>query len=256
MNLSSQFINHNELVSLFHEFGHILYYLCNKSKYCLTVNMSEVPSYMLELLTYNIHFLKKLLNNNKSHNNNSDNNNSDNNSDNNINYNDYIHNIIINKYKYICLSFKFKIMIAIFDLYIHSSNKFIETCMKNDNKNNYTLINNALISFFTDYISPDNNIIYSKESILPHFWNYLLNKYFGNYYENIISEIDTYTIIMDVQSSNIENIIGSNFFFQSKPPCNKSNDNNLFIKLNNSSTLLNQSIDSVDDFSDVNSIQS
>ncbi len=112
-------LSHAEIISLFHEFGHVMHHIFGKTKYSIfsgtnvEFDFVETPAQILENLCWNKDILKKLSYHYKT--------------GDKLPYN-IIEKMIKVKGLNIGLSYKYNIMIAIYDQLIHSSENFIDIC--------------------------------------------------------------------------------------------------------------------------------
>ena len=167
-------LSHSNVVSLFHEFGHIIHQMCGKTVYGIFSGTNvehdfvELPSTVLEDLCWNRIILKKLSKHIDTGDQLPD---------------DIIHKMINIKYLNIGLSTKSNVIVGIYDNYIHSSKEFIEACLttikSKDNKECKNLFMNLYKGLYEHVMK---GITLNAGSLMPIIWtNFLGNSECKNY---------------------------------------------------------------------------
>jgi Zn-dependent oligopeptidase len=112
-------LSHSEIISLFHEFGHVIHHIFGKTKYSIfsgtnvELDFVETPAQILENMCWNKHILNKLSSHYKT--------------GEKLSY-DIIEKMIRVKHINIGFNYKYNIFVAMYDQLIHSSSNFIEMC--------------------------------------------------------------------------------------------------------------------------------
>lgn len=191
------FLHHKDVVSLFHEFGHILQLILCRAKYSIhngsnvDIEFVQTPSYVLDLLCWEHDIVKYLSEHYQTHKPLSD---------------DMIDKIIQLKNLDIGLHYKKHIMVSLFDQYVYCSSEFIQLCEQNMAqggpmsgyrkicKDLYRKIHNQIVCYDGD---PENPMyqIHTDNQLLPPEWiNYIVchsGQYYANTWSRVIS-VDVY----------------------------------------------------------------
>ena len=182
-------LNFQEVISLFHEIGHVMHHVMGKTKYSIFsgVNVAtdfvETPAQLLDLLCWEKHIIKQISKHYKTGEKLQD---------------ALISKIIKLKNLDIGLYYKRHILIALFDQVIYSSDTFINTCENILKSNDANQLNLCMNSLYTELhneimISNDRNQKYKinlNDNVgLPIEW---INSLYGSdsqYYSSIWSRV-------------------------------------------------------------------
>ena len=190
--IQSNLLNHNDVVNLFHEFGHIMHNIFGKTKYSLFSGISvendfvETPAQVLEYLCWDKNILKKLSCHFKSKQSLPD---------------DIIDKMVKMRDLDIGIHYKKHCLIGIYDQLIHSSDVFIKICRDLIDPNTEKMKSNLIPIFSKIYKKlhqqilcsyTNNNLFrigYNDGILFPGPWlNYLfLNN--NLYYSKIWSKV-------------------------------------------------------------------
>jgi len=185
-------LNHNDTISFFHEFGHILHNLFGKTKYCIfsgtnvETDFVETPALVLDYLCWDKTILKKLSCHYKTKKSLADN---------------IIDKMIKIRDIDIGIHYKKHILISIYDQLIHSSDNFVKLCsehLKGTNnrernlmitfKSLYKQLHENILCVVTNKI-PNYNIGYNDGILFPGLWiNYICGgdaQYYGYIWSKI-----------------------------------------------------------------------
>lgn len=167
-------LSHSCVVSLFHEFGHIIHQICGKTAYCIFSGTNvesdfvELPSMILENLCWNRIILKRLSKHVITGQELTD---------------DIIHKMISIKYLNAGLASKNSIIIGLYDSYIHSSDEFISAChdaIKRKNNDECVRLFITLYKNLFEHVM--KGIRLNEDTIMPIIWtNFLGNSECKNY---------------------------------------------------------------------------
>ena len=173
-------LNYDEVVSIFHEFGHVIHHIFGKTKYIIFSGTNveqdfvEVPVQILEMLCYEPHIIKYLSNHY-------------------IKKKEKMSDNLINRiiqYNTMCttLNYKKHLLNATFDQIICSSGKFVQFCeeclLSND-------VENLKTAFMLVYEQIFKNIMTNSKltnKLLPYDIGQIICDYDGKYYNDLWSK--------------------------------------------------------------------
>jgi len=187
-------LNFNEVLSLFHEFAHIMHHIYGTNKYIIFSGMNvekdfvETPAQIMEYICWEKDIIRKLSRHYVTNEQLPDN---------------IIDKLIKIRDLNIGVQYKYHILISIYDQYINSSDKFINMCENIIvNKDNKYIKNKLSVEFACLYkqlysnmmgsiYSPIDkyNIMFNEGIILPNIWIDSVISHNNLYYSNILSNI-------------------------------------------------------------------
>lgn len=188
-------LNFSEVISLFHEFSHILHHIFGKNKYIIFSSMNverdfvETPAHIMEYLCWEKDIIKRLSRHYITGAHLED---------------DTIHKLIKIRDISIGIHYKKHVLISIYDQYVNSSDRFIDLCekilIKKDNK---YIKNDLSVEFaslykklYIEMMGPiytsinKYNIGFNNGIILPNVWIDGLSDNNTSYYVNILSKVN------------------------------------------------------------------
>lgn len=190
-------LSFQDVVSIFHEFGHIIHHIFGKTKYIMfsgtnvEIDFVEVPALILELLCYEPHIIKRLSQHHV----------------NNESLSDAVIDKII-KLKNVELGIHYKkhITIALFDKIIKKSKDFASSCehFQNDDDEFVTYLNGMYCKLFNEIMY---DVTINQNNPIPLEWISSLNDIDTEYYCAIWSKIVAFDIYNEkIKGNNINNI--------------------------------------------------
>lgn len=196
-------MNFYDVISLFHELGHVMHYIFAKNKYILFSGLNvendfiETPAQVLDLLCWEKEIIKFISSHIVSKQPLPD---------------DLINKVVKLKNLELALHYKKHILISLFDQIIHSSNSFIESCEESLKSNKIqelkTNFSNLHIDLY-DTVFNDTRIKSNKEIIVPNEWIIFLYGSDSQYYSSIWSRVMSSDIYIEkFKGKSLNNNIG------------------------------------------------
>lgn len=204
-NKNDQLLTHNDVLSLSHEFGHIVHYIYAKSKYCILSGANiqhdfiEVPAKVMEDLCWNKDILKKLSKHYKTNKSLSD---------------EIIDKMIKIRDLNIGIFFKKQILIALYDQLVYSSDNLIsmcETIIKNNNNVNDKLISTITVLYKQLFQKVLPNVNINDNMLLPLEWINIVHLNDARYYDSVWSKICAGDIINTKCKNGFTSTFGQEF---------------------------------------------
>jgi Zn-dependent oligopeptidase len=184
-------LSHLEVITFFHEFGHIVHQILGRTKYSLLSGTNteddfvETPAQVLENLCWDPNILKLLSCHYKTKE---------------VLPNNLIDKLIKIKNINVGINYKSHILVAIYDQLVHSSEVFLnegESLLRNKSNNK-----DSIISFMEDFyrqlynqIFP--NINYNEGTFMPISWINFINNMEGICYSRLWSKVDSSFIYLE-----------------------------------------------------------